>query len=785
MRKIILLTSFLVIGLGIPLITQARSITSISPTNIIPGESMITINGSGFGNDSDELNSVCFAYSECIYSFTSWDSTQITFKAPVSLSYLSDDTKVKVKVLQITPFASYSIYGPKIRIAPIIGYITPDKVFPGTTITIRDAKYISKYPYGDIPGIVQVGGRNAEIIEWKSYRIDAKVPTGVTGSVDVVVLKPAGISSNAFKIQVLLVSTINSIEPSVIVPGATRVTVRGSGFGDSSDFVHGDSDIYMGDIRITRAVWTDTAISFDVPATVKSDGYVYITTGGSPRIQGPRFTIRKVSSITNDPFVTEQYYLDTLGVQNAWNITKGSDSIIVAVIDDGVYINHPDLQQHIWVNRAELVGDRIDNDGNGYTDDIYGWDFRNNTSEMTTLGTHGTQVAGIIGATTNNQYGIAGINWNVKLMSLIVCNRYGCSLDAASRAIKYAADMGADVINISLGTTGVTSYTDTLNDAIRYAYNKGVVIVAAAGNGDIESGRGQNLSLIPQSPICNDNNSNMVLGVGAVDSQGQYVGWSNYGRCVDVVAPGLNIYSTAVSVYSDGKSFIYGDGTSFSAPIVSGLAALLRGKYPTMPNSEVINRIKRHARNRSEYNNALGAGLVNFYATLSESYTAPIPTPTPTPDLRKISSVRPADYGLKEGDIIGAADYGDPDIFIVNEWGYKRLFLNPVIFSFYGHLGFGDVKKVPTRTRDDFIVSGLFRNCETGDEKVYGIETTGEDTGMLHWVNMTGNQAASEDPDFFKKIFCINNNEFNWYTSNGTVFGSDYTSLNQVPIYSR
>ena len=144
-------------------------------------------------------------------------------------------------------------------------------------------------------------------------------------------------------------------------------------------------------------------------------------------------------------------------------------------------------------------------------------------------------------------------------------------------------------------------------------------------------------------------------------------------------------------------------------------------------------------------------------------------------------AVAPADYGLREGDVISAAGSDDPDVYIVNEPGYKRLFLNPAIFNFYGHLGgFAAVKNVSAATRDAFGTSGLFRNCETNDPKVYGVETTGEDTGMLHWVNTSGAQAVMDDPNFFSKVFCINNNEFNWYSK-----GADYTSVNQVPNYSR
>jgi len=161
------------------------------------------------------------------------------------------------------------------------------------------------------------------------------------------------------------------------------------------------------------------------------------------------------------------------------------------------------------------------------------------------------------------------------------------------------------------------------------------------------------------------------------------------------------------------------------------------------------------------------------------------PTPTPTPS----TIVTPASrgfvslvaLGLKEGDTISAAGSSDPDIYIPNIYGYKRLFLNPAIFNFYGHLGgFRNVKNATAVTRDKMVTSGLFRNCETNDPKVYGVEINGEDTGLLHWVNTTGAQAIADDANFFKKVFCINTNEFNWYSK-----GSNYTSVNQVPTYTR
>jgi len=141
----------------------------------------------------------------------------------------------------------------------------------------------------------------------------------------------------------------------------------------------------------------------------------------------------------------------------------------------------------------------------------------------------------------------------------------------------------------------------------------------------------------------------------------------------------------------------------------------------------------------------------------------------------------PAQYGLREGDLISAHPSGDPDVYIVNEHGYRRLFLNPAIFSFYGHLGgYSSVRTVPPSTRDAFPVSGLFRNCETDDKKVYAAEITAEDQGILHHVDLSADQALSQDPDFFLKVFCINSNEFNWYPK-----GASLTSMSQLPTYRR
>ena len=268
---------------------------------------------------------------------------------------------------------------------------------------------------------------------------------------------------------------------------------------------------------------------------------------------------------------------------------------VVAVIDDGVWTQHPDLDGCQWINNDEIQGNGKDDDNNGYIDDYYGWNFIDNNHDLITKGSHGTAVAGIIAA-QDNYIGIVGIAPKAKIMPLIVCDDYGCTDQAIYDAIIYATKNGADVINLSLGSSnGYIGYSEDLNVAIKYAYNNNVVIVAAAGNGDIESDSqtGMDLDFYNISPVNNDAYGYFtVLGVGALEKTANYrTNWSNYGDGVEIYAPGENITSTVVPMYEDGYGYSqYNTGTSFSTPMVSAVAALLKS-YSTFSNKEIINRI--------------------------------------------------------------------------------------------------------------------------------------------------------------------------------------------------
>jgi subtilisin family serine protease len=319
----------------------------------------------------------------------------------------------------------------------------------------------------------------------------------------------------------------------------------------------------------------------------------------------------------------------------------------------------------MWVNSGDIEGNGKDDDHNGYIDDKWGWNFITNSKDMTTLGTHGTMVAGIIGAESNNNTGISGINWNVKLMPVIACNDSGCGDQAITSAIKYAVDNGADIINLSLAGS-VFNYTDDFNTAIKYAFDRNVLVVVAAGNGDVEGGIGRNLNITKVSPVCNDGNENMVLGIGAVTANNQITSWSNYGNCVDVYAPGENIVSTAVPAHSTLSGFYdTADGTSFSAPIVSGIAALIKAKYSEIKNTAIRDRIINNADEQG------GLKIVNAYRAISQSFTDSenktdsVASPTPampapaTPDTKNLQN-KLKGYILLQVESKGEAWYVNP-----------------------------------------------------------------------------------------------------------------------------
>ncbi len=296
-----------------------------------------------------------------------------------------------------------------------------------------------------------------------------------------------------------------------------------------------------------------------------------------------------------DPFYTQQVYLSRIFAPQAWNTTTDAQEIVVAVIDAGVDINHEDLRENIWKNPGEIEGNGIDDDNNGFIDDVYGWDFISDApdprpkfeedfSEFAMQ--HGTIVSGIIGARGGNGIGISGVAWKIKIMPLRALNAKGTGdIVAISRAINYARKNGADVINLSL--VGKEA-SDMLEIELEQAYDENIVVVAASGN------EGVNLNESPRYPVCSKGKKgeDLVLGVSAVDLIGRKPAFANYGDdCVDVSAPGVNIFSTQfTSTLESGYTQRYmggWSGTSVAAPQVTAAVAIIKAQNPLITVSEI------------------------------------------------------------------------------------------------------------------------------------------------------------------------------------------------------
>ncbi|MDD3102090.1 MAG: S8 family peptidase, partial [Patescibacteria group bacterium] len=344
----------------------------------------------------------------------------------------------------------------------------------------------------------------------------------------------------------------------------------------------------------------------------------------------------KIAYIPNDPLYFEQWYLDKIQIPQAWDLTHGGNTdITVAVLDTGVDIDHPDLKNNIWSNKDEIKGDGIDNDHNGYIDDINGWDFINNVPNpkpkfdevFDANGIHhGTLIAGIIAATGDNSAGTAGIAFKSKIMSLRVLNSEGSgTVEHVIQAVKYAVDNGVKVINLSFVGTNKSYF---LAEALKNAWQRGVIVVAAGGNET--TGEPVNLNNTPNYPVCLDeDDENFIIGVAATDSADKKASFSNYGsKCIDISAPGTRIYGPLVynSNYENFKEYYggYWSGTSIAAPVISGLAALVWSVNPLLTQKQVQSFIISQADNIDSLNSnlvgQLGSGRVNAYKTIERTF---------------------------------------------------------------------------------------------------------------------------------------------------------------------
>ncbi len=328
----------------------------------------------------------------------------------------------------------------------------------------------------------------------------------------------------------------------------------------------------------------------------------------------------------NDPRFPNQWHLSNsaagVQAQQGWNRTIGSASVTIGIMDTGVDVGHPDLASKIWTNPGEIPGNGIDDDLDGYIDDVNGWDFGDHDADPmpTPLidpnvgideGWHGTFVAGLAAGATNNGVGIAGVAWGCRILPLKVSNANGeIVLSAVVEAFDYAIARQVSVLNMSLGTSDTTArafFQPLVNDAIA----GGVVVVASAGNDGTDT---------PSFPAACDS----VLAVAATTASNQRASFSNWGWYVNIAAPGEAVWSCISRNYEydefsllffellwshDGvEPYMTNDGTSFSAPIVSGAAALVRSRFPTLSPKQVMEQLITQGDLRA-YDNPIGPRL--------------------------------------------------------------------------------------------------------------------------------------------------------------------------------
>ena len=323
--------------------------------------------------------------------------------------------------------------------------------------------------------------------------------------------------------------------------------------------------------------------------------------------------------IPDDPFFSNMWGLHNTGqsggiidadidAPEAWEIARGCSTVIVGIVDSGIDYAHPDLRENIWINAGEIENNGIDDDLNGYVDDARGYDFDAGANDPMDAGVHGTHVAGIIGAKTNNLLGTSGIAWDVRLMPLKFMDEdgRGAASDAIA-AIEYAIKMGAQILNLSWGGT---AFSEALYETLASADSAGLLIVASAGNAGTDNDD------IPHSPSSYDLKN--LIAVTAADDSDHLPAFANWGvESVDLAAPGVSILSTAPS-----EQYGYMSGSSMAVPHVSGAGVLLWSMFPELTASEVKRKLLASVdQKQSLIGTSQTAGRLNAHAALTDTST--------------------------------------------------------------------------------------------------------------------------------------------------------------------
>jgi subtilisin family serine protease len=410
-----------------------------------------------------------------------------------------------------------------------------------------------------------------------------------------------------------------------------------------------------------RSGWTTTGLgagyySVLAPGASAAEVAEWAVGAGVGSLEPDRIVSR--AALPNDPSFSRLWGLNNTGQTSgvadadidaveAWDTTTGSRSVVVAVVDTGIDYRHVDLAGNMWRNPGEVAGDRIDNDGNGFVDDVFGWDFANNDADPFDDEGHGTHVAGTIGAVGNNGTGVVGVSWNVSLMALKFLGADGSgTTSAAIAALNYATrmrrDFGVNVVatNNSWGGGGAST---ALRSAITAGESAGIVCVAAAGN---ESTNNDSTAAYPAQYA--------TLAVAATDASNRLASFSNWGATtVDVAAPGVGIYSTL-----PGNSYGSYSGTSMATPHVAGIVALMAAANPAATVAEIRDAMIATAVPVSTLAGKVAAGgLVNARAAVT-AVAVPTDPSDPSDPGEPVDPGDPTDPGgppAVEADVVDVA----------------------------------------------------------------------------------------------------------------------------------
>ncbi len=369
---------------------------------------------------------------------------------------------------------------------------------------------------------------------------------------------------------------------------------------------------------------TDNVVLFDSNASACPE----LLKRGLAKSCSPNYQV-KISATPNDRQLGDLWGMgeDGMNAKSAWDVSTGSSSVVAAVIDTGADYTHQDLAANIWTNPDEIPGNGIDDDHNGYIDDVHGINASTNTGDPMDDNSHGTHVSGTIGAIGNNSIGVVGVNWQVKIMALKFLDKNGSgSLSDAITAINYMVLMKNRGINIRVANNswGGGGYSAALESAIAHARDAGIIFAAAAGN---ESNDNDSSPSYPAGYEVEN-----VVSVAAIDVNQNLASFSNYGATtVGIAAPGVNILSTI-----PGNRYAYYSGTSMATPHITGALALLFASEPALTYSQAITRLYESGSDLGSLNGVVRTSRKANVARMLRSQTLPVPA-TPEPSVCQYS----------------------------------------------------------------------------------------------------------------------------------------------------